>query len=40
MSAGRAFDIDAIMRDVRVAANLRPPATTATLLQNPRTVAM
>ena len=29
----RVFDIDAIMRDVRAAANLRPPATTATLLQ-------
>ncbi len=28
------FDIDAIMRDVRAAANLREPATTATLLQN------
>jgi hypothetical protein len=34
MSARREFDIDAIVQDVRVAANLRPPATTATLLQN------
>lgn len=34
MSAKRAFDIDAIMRDVRAAANQRGPATTATLLQN------
>jgi hypothetical protein len=36
MSAKRAFDIDAIMRDVRAAANLRHPATSATLLQNSR----
>lgn len=34
MSARQVFDIDAIMRDVCVAANLRPPATTATSLQN------
>ena len=34
MSAKRAFDIDAIMRDVRAAANQRRPATTATLLQS------
>ena len=34
MSAKRAFDIDAIMRDVRAAVNQRRPATTATLLQN------
>jgi hypothetical protein len=34
MSTHRVFDIDAIMRDVRVAANLCPAATTATLLQN------
>ena len=34
MSARQSFDIDAIMRDVRGAANLRRPATTATLLQS------
>jgi hypothetical protein len=34
MSAPRVFDIDAIMRDARVAANLRAAATTATLLQS------
>jgi hypothetical protein len=33
MSARRVFDIDSIMRDVRLAANLCPAATTATLLQ-------
>jgi hypothetical protein len=36
MSAKRAFDIDAILRDVRAAANQRHPATSATLLQNSR----
>jgi hypothetical protein len=34
VSARRVFDVDAIMRDVRIAANLRPAAKTATLRQN------
>jgi hypothetical protein len=34
VSARQSFDIDAIMRDVRAAANGRHPATSATLLQN------